>query len=145
MYFSKNTNSYASSSLYQKGWIVLKPKQNYIIKKTEKLLGELDTCRNSLAYLTSFRNTANLPPYKAEVRNKRIQSLTKTIRAAEHALALLDPVERTVIEGLCIRRTAEALEDVCEACGLERSSVYRYRARALKKLAAALYGDGEVI
>ena len=40
---------------------------------------------------------------------------------------------------------ADALEEVCEACGLERSSVYRYRTRALKKLAAALYGEGEVI
>ena len=30
--------------------------------------------------------------------------------------------------------------NVCEACALEKSSVYRYRARALKKLAAALFG-----
>ena len=139
--FPKNTNSCAPQLLYQKGWIVLKSKQNYFIKKTEKILGDLESCRNSLAYLTSVRNNANLPPYKAEVCRRRIQSLTKTLDAAEHALALLDPVERTVIEGMCICRTPEALEDVCEACGLERSSVYRYRTRALKKLAVALFGE----
>ena len=123
----------------------MKPKNNYFIRKTEKLLGELDACRNSLAYLTATQNIAELPPRKAEILKKRIQYLTKTLRAAERALALLDPVERTVIERMCIRRTPEALEEVCEACGLERSSVYRHRARALKKLAAALYGEGEVI
>ncbi len=119
----------------------MKPKKNYSIKKTEKLLGELDACRNSLAYLTSIQNDGNLPPCKAELRKKRIRYLTNTLDAAERALELLDPVERTVIEGMCIRRTPDALEEVCEMCGLERSSVYRHRARALKKLTAALYGE----
>ncbi len=123
----------------------MKPKKNYYIRKTEKLLGELDACRNSLDYLTSVQDTANLPPKKAELRKKRIHYLTNTLDAVDRAMALLDPVERTVIEGMCIRRTPEALEEVCEACGLERSSVYRHRARALKKLAAALYGEGEVV
>lgn len=123
----------------------MKSKKNYFIRKTEKLLGELDAYRNSLAYLTSVRNTADLPPHKAEIRKKRIDYLTNTLGAVDCALELLSPVERTVIEGLCFRRTPEALEEVCEACGLERSSVYRHRARALKKLAAALYGEGEVI
>jgi len=123
----------------------LKVNKNYYIKKTEKLLGELDACRNSLAYLTSIRDAAALPPRQAEIRKKRIRYLTQTLGAADHALTLLSPVERAVIEGMCIRRTPEALEEVCEACGLERSSVYRHRARALKKMAAALYGEGEVV
>jgi len=123
----------------------LKLKKNYSIKKAEKLLGELDAFRNSLAYLTSIQNDVNLPLRRAEIRKKRIRYLTNTLDAAERALALLDPVEREVLEWMCIRRTPEALEDVCEACGLEKSSVYRHRARALKKLAAALYGEGEVV
>ncbi len=130
-----------SRDCIKKGWILLKPKKNYYIKKTEKLLGELDAYRNSLAYLTSIQNDVNLPPCKAELRKKRIRYLTNTLDAVNRALELLDPVERTVIEGMFFRRTPDALEEVCEACGLERSSVYRHRSRALKKLAAALYGE----
>lgn len=123
----------------------MKTTKNYYIKKTEKLLGELDVSRNALAYLTSIQNDVNLPPHKAELRKKRIRYLTNTLDAVGHALELLDPTERTVIERMCIRRTPGALDEVCEICGLEKSSVYRHRSRALKKLAAALYGEGEVV
>ena len=121
-------------------------KTSYAVKNVEKLLRELDDSRNSLAYLTSIREDAPLSPRKSALLKKRIRYLTHTITAVEHALGRLEPIEQTILEGLFLRpASADALEEVCEACGLERSSVYRYRTRALKKLAAALYGEGEVI
>ena len=108
-------------------------KTSYAVKNVEKLLRELDDSRNSLAYLTSIREDAPLSPRKSALLKKRIRYLTHTITAVEHALGRLEPIEQTILEGLFLRpASADALEEVCEACGLERSSVYRYRTRALK-------------
>ena len=115
-------------------------KKPYAVRKVEKILRELDAYRNSLAYLRAIDGAEGLPLRKAEIMKKRIRYLTHTLDAVEHALGFLDPIERTVIEGL-YRTPDGTFDDVCEACALEKSSVYRYRARALAKLAAALFGE----
>ncbi len=115
-------------------------KQSYSVRKVEKILRELDAYRHSLAYLTSIEGTAALPLRKAEIMKRRICYLTRTIAAVEHSLDFLDPTERNIITGLYLN-PEHSFDDVCEACALEKSSVYRYRARALGKLAAALYGE----
>lgn len=114
--------------------------KNYSVRKTEKLLGELDTCRNTLDYLLSLSKTP-LPLSKAETVRRRIRYLSRTLEAVEHALGLLDPLERTIIEQFFFHRSSErSVDDICAMCTLEKSSVYRYRARALARMAAALYG-----
>ena len=115
-------------------------KNNYTIRKTEKLLRELDACRHALAYLTSIQGPAALSLRKEEVLRKRIRYLSQTIGAVEHALVFLDPIEQKIIRGLYLD-TDGSLERVCATCALEKSSVYRHRARALGKLAVALYGE----
>lgn len=114
-------------------------KKNYSIRKTEKLLRELDACRHALAYLNSIQG-ASLSLRNEEITKKRILYLSCNLKALEHAVGLLDPTEQTIIRGLYFDADG-SVEKVCETCALEKSSVYRYRARAIEKLAAAMYGE----
>ena len=114
-------------------------KKNYNIRKVEKILRELDACRHALAYLNSIQG-ASLSLRKEETAKKRVLYLSRTIEAFEYAVGLLDPIEQKIIRGLYFDADG-SVEKVCETCALEKSSVYRYRARALEKLAAALYGE----
>ena len=114
-------------------------KKNYSIRKTEKILRELDASRHALAYLTSIQGVS-LSLRKEETAKKRILYLSRTIEALEHAVGLLDPTEQKIIRGLYFDEDG-SVEEICETCALERSSVYRYRARAIEKLAAAMYGE----
>jgi len=115
-------------------------KKSYSIRKTEKLLRELDASRHSLAYLTSVQGTAGLPLRREEILKKRIRYLSRTIEAIEHSLEFLDPLEQKIIRELYFD-AEPSVERVCAMCALEKSSVYRYRARALEKIAVALYGE----
>ena len=115
-------------------------KKSYSIRKMDKILRELDAARHSLAYLTSIQGTSALPLRKEEIVKKRIRYLSRTIEAIEHSIGFLDPVEQKIITGLYFD-AEPSIERVCETCALEKSSVYRYRARALEKLAAALFGE----
>lgn len=114
-------------------------KKNYTIKKTEKLLRELRACRDTLDYLTSLRE-APLTPRKKEILQNRIRRISDTLGEFEHKLGILDPVEQKILRGLYLDGDG-SVEEVCRACALEKSSVYRYRARAIEKLAAAMYGE----
>ena len=115
-------------------------KKSYSVRKIEKILRELDASRHSLAYLTSVQGTAGLPLRREEILKKRIRYLSRTIEAVEHSLGFLDPTEQKIIQGLYFD-AEPSVERVCEMCALEKSSVYRYRARALGKIAVALYGE----
>ncbi|MBR5313245.1 MAG: hypothetical protein IKU40_10235 [Clostridia bacterium] len=114
-------------------------KKTYSIRKTEKLLRELDASRHALAYLNSIQG-ASLSLRKEETVKKRILYLSRTTEALEHAVGLLDPIEQKIIRGLYFDADG-SVEKVCETCALEKSSVYRYRARAIEKLAATMYGE----
>lgn len=113
--------------------------KNYPVRKVEKILREMDAYRHSLAYLTSIQGTSALSLRREELLKKRIRYLSRTIEAVEHSLGYLDPIEQKIITELYFNHE-HSFANVCEACALEKSSVYRYRARALKKLAAALFG-----
>lgn len=115
-------------------------KKSYSVRKVEKILRELDASRHSLAYLTSIQGISALSLRKEEILKNRIRYLSRTIAAVEHSLGFLEPVEQKIITGLYFD-AEPSLERVCEACAMEKSSVYRYRARALGKLAVALYGE----
>ncbi len=105
----------------------------------EKILQELDAYKNSLEYLKSIEGCAELSLTSARAMRTKITYLSRTIAAVEHALSFLDETERNIITGLYLKKE-QSFDDVCEFCALERSSVYRYRARALAKLATAMFG-----
>ncbi len=115
-------------------------KKTYALRKVEKILREVPAYRESLVYLTAVRSTGALSLREAETARKRIAYLTLTIASLERALGRLTPLERKVIDGL-YAENEQTFEDVCERCALEKSSVYRYRAKALAKLAAAMFGE----
>ncbi|MBQ4590464.1 MAG: hypothetical protein IJP32_12140 [Clostridia bacterium] len=115
-------------------------KKSYSVRKVEKILRELGASRHSLAYLTSVQGTSALPLRKEQLLKNRLRYLSRTIEAVEHSLAFLDPVEQKIITGLYFD-AEPSIERVCEACAMEKSSVYRHRARALEKLAVALFGE----
>ena len=113
-------------------------KKSYAVRNVEKILREYNACCHSLTYLMSIQD-AGLSLKKEEIARRRIKYLSHTLNALEHAVGLLDPIEQKIIRGLYFDADG-SVEKVCETCALERSSVYRYRARAVDKLAVALYG-----
>ncbi len=108
-------------------------------KQTEQLLSDILAYKNSLAYLRNVAECGTVPNAEAENVRKQIRYLECTIEAVENAFALLSDVEYDIITNLYLV-PGNSVEDLCEMCALERSSVYRYRASALRKLAKAVYG-----
>ncbi len=115
-------------------------KKTYALRKVEKILREREAYRESLDYLTAVRSTGALSLRETEAAGKRIAYLTLTLASLERALDRLPPLERKVIDGL-YAKNEQTFEDVCEQCALEKSSVYRYRAKALANLAATMFGE----
>lgn len=56
------------------------------------------------------------------------------------ALELLQQQERKILERLYIYPEKNAVERLCKELGMERSTLYRHRDRALLKLTRSLYG-----
>ncbi len=56
------------------------------------------------------------------------------------ALGSLPAADRRLLELLYLTARPMGVDRICAAMGLERSSLYRRRDRALEKMAAALYG-----
>ncbi len=113
-------------------------KENYI-KKTERLLEDHELYKASLAYYTSILDCAELSRADRREIEKKEHFLSRTVRALEHALSMLTPTEREIIKRLYFD-SSMSFDDVCEACCLERSSIYRYRSSAIKKIAKAIFG-----
>jgi len=113
--------------------------KKYYYDKTERLLKDLDFYKSSLDYYGKIRGCAELTLRQHREMNKKAEYMTRTLHAVEHALTMLNPTERDVVTKLYLER-GFTVDDVCEVCALERSSIYRYRSSALKKIAKALYG-----
>ena len=113
-------------------------KKNYYIKKTEKLLENYAEMKITLEYYTELVEADALPIRKAEVVRAKISHMSSATSAIERALDALTSTERDIITGLYFIKE-QTFFDVCDACALERSSVYRYRASAIKKIARFLY------
>lgn len=59
------------------------------------------------------------------------------------ALSALTPEERLILQQMYILPAEGALEWLSGKLGVERSSIYRRRDKALQKFTLSLYGDGE--
>lgn len=115
--------------------------KNYAMKTAEKLLCDLKLYRSSLNFYKGILECDSLPEEKYKTAQNKIKYIEHILSAADKALELLDETERKIITNIYFRK--EELYDVCEECSLERSSIYRYRTSALKKIAKAVYGIDE--
>lgn len=104
-----------------------------------KFLKELRFYKNALDYYTGLNEINDLSVFKRDEITRRRTSLERKIRAIENALDLLNKTERTIIEQMYVIDNKSA-EDLCEMLSFERSSIYRYRTSALKKIACAVFG-----
>lgn len=112
--------------------------KNYAMRTAEKLLCDLELYRSSLNFYRGILECESLPEEKYKTAQNKIKYIEHLLSSAENALCLLDETERKVITNIYLNK--EELYDVCEECSLERSSIYRYRTSALKKIAKAVYG-----
>ena len=63
------------------------------------------------------------------------------LAVTETALSVLDPEERLLLHGFYIAADQYSLGTLCGQLGLEKSSIYRKRDKALEKFTLALYGQ----
>ena len=113
---------------------------NMYTKKAETLLKDLDLYRNSIEYYSAIKDCAELNLRQLKEIDKKEKYLRRTVSATEHAMTFLDDTEREILTRLYINKDM-AIEDLCELCALERSSIYRYRSSGLRKIAKAVYGE----
>ena len=75
---------------------------------------------------------------EVERRLREYEERKQAVEHMEQALQVLTPEERLVVQMLCICPERKAAQKLCGILCVEESSVYRRKARAIKKLAAAL-------
>ena len=75
-----------------------------------------------------------------EQRLKGLEALRGEVRLLEEAMQSLTPEERLVLQLLVVAPEKRGAERLCSMLGMELSSVYRRRRRALQKLEKALKG-----
>lgn len=61
------------------------------------------------------------------------------------ALGVLTPVEKRILHHFYIAPTVGSMDRLCNDLGLEKSSIYRHREKALQRFTLALYGAAESI
>lgn len=88
--------------------------------------------------LSDERREALMRDYEETEANRR--ETLNSIRRLEDALSFLTEEERTVLEKMVIQPSQNSLFDLCEALHYEPRSIYRTRARALRRLGRLRYG-----
>ena len=104
----------------------------------EKVLCDLPLYRSALRYYEDLSADGTPVQEQREVDGK-IRRLRHTVDAADRAIALLKPLEREVVSLLYLNGEKAPL-DVCADCAIEKSTLYRYRSRALEKIGKAMVG-----
>lgn len=120
--------------------------RNKRIRKTEMLLNEWSTARETLDYLHKLCGDDGCESSAAPVLSgrqldaarRKIAYLTRLSAAITHSLERLSEREREVIVGLYFDKSRD-FWDVCIDMGLERSSIYRYRRSALEKISEVIF------
>lgn len=71
---------------------------------------------------------------------RKLEQAEIWVKCAQGALSVLDHQERLILLRLYICPEKKAMERLGSELGLEQSSLYRHRDRALRKFTMALYG-----
>ena len=68
------------------------------------------------------------------------RALRAKVEAIRRGLAVLTAEERTVLMAMVTKREIGTVENLCEKCAFEKSTLYSIRRRALDKFTFALFG-----
>ena len=79
------------------------------------------------------------PPQRRQTR-KEYRQLHSRVLLVEQALSILNPEERLVLHRFFLQPTNHRLDQLRMELGVEQSTVYRRRDKALTKFAAAVFG-----
>ena len=71
---------------------------------------------------------------------KSLEQTQEWLASVEDALDALERDEQTILQYLYINPEAGAVTGLCDALGVEHSTVYRKRDKALQRFTLALYG-----
>ena len=74
-------------------------------------------------------------------RLRGLEQLRRQVQEIEAALQVLTPAERLVLDRLVLHPRRGNGQVLCELLGVEYSTVYRYKEKALKKL-EEYFGEG---
>lgn len=69
---------------------------------------------------------------------KNLQAMRLQVEAMNRAMQVLTPEERLLVEQLLINPATGNTEMLCQLLGVEKSSIYRRKDRALDKLTKSL-------
>lgn len=72
-----------------------------------------------------------------------LEQARQWMETVSRALGVLDPEERFVLHQLYMYPQTGGVEQICEKLGVEKTSVYRRRDKALQKFTIAMYGAAE--
>ncbi len=106
--------------------------------------------RHVRIYNQAMEDLRSLPYWKVAAETlaeegddgEALAQMRKKIRRVERAFVLLTEEERTLLLRLLSGETG-VVEDICYENNCDKSTVYRLRQRALKKMALAMYGRAE--
>ena len=74
---------------------------------------------------------------------KSLERASRWMEIVDGALEVLEPQEREILQCMYVFPQKGAVDTVCDALQLEKSSVYRRRDKALRKFTLAMYGATE--
>lgn len=77
---------------------------------------------------------------KREELNAAYKNAKIWVSTTEKALSVLSDEERTILTQMYVTPQKGAVNALCEALGMEQSSIYRKRDQALYRFTVALYG-----
>ena len=79
---------------------------------------------------------------RRQVLQETLDRSRRMVSQTDRALEYLEHWEKRILQRMYIYPERGAVERLCQELGMERSSVYRNRNKALRKFTMALYGVG---
>ena len=76
---------------------------------------------------------------------RSLEQARQWLETVNLALGVLTPAEKRILYHFYIAPTTGSMDQLCNDLGVERSSVYRRREKALHRFTLALYGAAESI
>lgn len=105
--------------------------------RADKLLRSLRQYESYAEYYEALMKNGSVPMRKAQTVQFRAAYYRETVKAVAKTMETLNKMEREVITLLYFTPDI-CVDDVCDKVAAERSTVYRYRASALDKIAEAV-------
>ena len=112
--------------------------KNKLRMRADKLLKNLRQYESYAEYYEALRENGSVPMRKAQAVEARAIHYRETVKAVEKTMETFNKMERDVITLLYFTPDM-CVDDVCDKVAADRSTVYRYRASALDKIAESVF------